>query len=313
VSTEPPYDKLPELGASGLRHSWDVFGDALGTANRLTSDVILRALSLPTEGVSISLTLPLDEPAPPLFGRERVEHTVFPGGSRNSLDDRLDCFYPQSSTQWDGLGHVRAREFGFYGGRQAEQVADQLGIDHLARRGVISRGVLADVVGRREENGTPLDPFDASTIQVEDLVDALGARGCALEYGDVLCVRTGWIEKYRALSPDERVRIAAARPGERQWAGLSGGKEMARFLWDAGVAAVAADNPAVEVSPGDPEQGSLHRRAIACLGMYLGELFDFSELSERCARRTRNDFLFVSVPLQIPGGIGSPASAVAIL
>jgi hypothetical protein len=46
--------------------------------------------------------------------------------------------------------------------------------------------------------------------------------------------------------------------------------------------------------------------------MVLGELFDFERLAEACAADRRYDFLFVAVPLNLPGGVGSPANAVAI-
>ena len=45
------------------------------------------------------------------------------------------------------------------------------------------------------------------------------------------------------------------------------------------VAAVAADNPAVDAVPVDPAVGSLHRRLIPCLGFAIGELFDFAPLA----------------------------------
>jgi hypothetical protein len=59
--------------------------------------------------------------------------------------------------------------------------------------------------------------------------------------------------------------------------------------------------------------GSLHRRLIPGLGFAVGELFDFRELGRACQARGRWDFLFVSVPLNIPGGVGSPGNAVAVL
>lgn len=54
---------------------------------------------------------------------------------------------------------------------------------------------------------------------------------------------------------------------------------MSAFLWDAGLAALACDNPALEVAPGDPSIGSLHRRLIPLLGFAIGELLDFEELA----------------------------------
>ena len=79
-----------------------------------------------------------------------------------------------------------------------------------------------------------------------------------------------------------------------------------------GVAAIAADNPAVEVVPGSREAGSLHRRLIPLLGFVLGELFDLEELAAACAADGRGTCLFVAVPLHVPGGVGSPGNAIAI-
>jgi hypothetical protein len=58
--------------------------------------------------------------------------------------------------------------------------------------------------------------------------------------------------------------------------------------------------------------GNLHRRILPALGLAVGELFDFDELAERCAADGRWTFLLAAVPLNLPGGVGSPANAVAI-
>lgn len=104
-----------------------------------------------------------------------------------------------------------------------------------------------------------------------------------------------------------------SRPAPLSGAGLAGSEEMAGFLWDSGIAAVACDNPAVEVVPADPADGSLHGRLIAGLGMAIGELFSFGALAEACRRQRRYEFLFVAVPLNVTGAVGSPANAVAVL
>jgi hypothetical protein len=67
------------------------------------------------------------------------------------------------------------------------------------------------------------------------------------------------------------------------------------------------------VVPADPSDGFLHGRLIAGLGMAIGELFSFGALAETCQREGRYDFLFVSVPLNVTGAIGSPGNAVAVL
>jgi hypothetical protein len=47
--------------------------------------------------------------------------------------------------------------------------------------------------------------------------------------------------------------------------------------------------------------------------MAIGELFSFGALAAACARMRRHEFLFVSVPLNVTGAIGSPGNAVAVL
>ena len=310
-----PYDELPRLPESGLRHSWDAHGpgDQLGTLSRLTEPVVAAAMGAVRTGERIGVSLPLGLPDPPFFGRQSFKHTVFPMGPF-AFDDFVDGFYLQCSTQWDGLRHVGGPD-GWYGGWRGSPDADAepLGIHHWATRGIIGRGVLIDLVAARA--GTGYDPFTSVAFSPSDLSDALASAGAALLYGDIVCVRTGWMDKYLSLSADQRRELAEPMVSVSGYtaAGLAGGEAMARFLWDSGVAAVACDNPAVEVVPADRSAGSLHGRLIAGLGMAIGELFDFGPLAAACARSGRSEFLFVSVPLNVTGGVGSPANAVAIL
>lgn len=314
--TRPLFDQLPELVGSGLPHAWDVYGrdDETGTVNLLDPPTVAAALARPRTGRRIGLSLPVDLPDPPLFDRQPVRHEVFSTG-RNTWDDRLDNFYLQASSQWDSLRHVRAREDGFYGGWQGDPDQDptRLGIQNWAS-GIVGRGVLADVAALLADD-PGYDPFGRFRIEVEHLEAALERQGTSREPGDILCVRTGWTDRYLAMDAGERA--ACARQYEeadgRRWAGLSGGEEMSRYLWDSGVSAVVADNPAVEYSPGEPWLGSLHRRLIPCLGFALGELFTLGELAAACDQLAVHDFLFVAVPLHVPGGVGSPANALAIV
>lgn len=283
------YADLP-VWDKDYRHAWAEFaeGDNLGCLARITPRARLDAVAAVQDGVTVRLSLPLDLPDPPMFGRKPYEHTIF-APSRNGLDDRLDGFYPQGSTQWDGFRHVRARESGFFTGVTDPQ-GDRLGINHWAN-GIIGRGVLADFA----------DKPAGHSITADELRERLPEpRG-----GDILCVRTGWLRTYLAAGPAERAALAA----HHEWTGLEATASMAELLWDSGFAAVAADNPAVEVAPGSPAIGSLHRRLLPLLGMPLGELFDFEELAER----GRATFLFAAVPLNLPGGVGSPGNAVAVL
>jgi len=91
------------------------------------------------------------------------------------------------------------------------------------------------------------------------------------------------------------------------------GREWAQLLWDAGAAALAVDNPAVDAMPAERGAPSLHSDVLPLLGLPLGELVDLEELSTACAAEERWEFLFLAVPLLVPGGMGSPANAVAVL
>jgi kynurenine formamidase len=308
----PRYDELPEVPGLGLRHAWDVFGadDRHGTVNLLDARRVLGAAALVRTGEVVSLDLPLDLPDPPLFGRQPYRHDVF-ALSRNEMDDRLDNFHLQGSTQWDALGHVRCREHGFWGGRTTDPTSDvnDLGIDQWAAHGMVGRGVLVDVAGWAAASGQPFDPLTPRAVTAADLQAVLDQQRSPLEPGDIVCLRTGWVGAYKAM--DGPARIAYA--DEPTFAGLRADEDMARFLWDAHVAAVVCDNPAVEVVPGDPAVGSLHRRLIPLLGLALGEMFDLETLARRCRDDTRWTFMFVAVPLKVPGAIGSPGNAVAIL
>jgi kynurenine formamidase len=314
----PPFDSLPRMPGWGIQHGWDVWGrgDNLGTLNRLTGPVVAAAAAGVRTGTRIGVSLPLGLPDPPFFGRKEFSHHFVPMGP-TAWDDWVDRFYLQCSTQWDGLRHVGSPD-GWYGGWRGQPSEDlePLGIHHWAQRGIIGRGVLVDLASYAARGGADgYDPFTRVAFRPADLAAALRSQGASLRDGDILCVRTGWTDKYLTLDAAGRAALADGMQEVTGYtsAGLAGSEETARFLWDSGVAAVACDNPAVEVVPADPAAGSLHRRLIPGLGMAIGELFSFGPLAAACAREGRYEFLFVSVPLNVTGAVGSPANAVAIL
>ena len=138
-----PFDELPMLAGSGLRHAWDVWGrgDNLGTLNRLTGPVVAAAAATVRTGERVGLTLPMGLPDPPFFGRQAYKHSFVPMGP-TAWDDYVDGFYLQCSSQWDGLRHVGSGPDGWYGGWRGRPEADlePLGIQHWAQRGIIGRG-----------------------------------------------------------------------------------------------------------------------------------------------------------------------------
>lgn len=307
----PAYDDLPRHERLDLPHAWEFFGpgDALGTLNYLTPEVVAAAVPQPATGVVVALNLPVDQPNPPLFGREPTEHTFFTH-DRNTWDDRLDAYFPQGSSQWDGFRHVRARELGFFGGVEGDPSQDPswLGIDVWARRGIAGRGLLLDVAAYLAGTGEDL-PCDVERAITPDLLETVAtAQGSPVRHGDILLVRTGWPARYAALSEARRRELGQAPT----FPGLHAGEATARLLWNWHVSALVTDVPAVEPVPGDPAVGSLHRRLLPLLGLPLGELFDLEALSGHCRASGSYSFLFTAAPMNLPGGCGSPANALAV-
>lgn len=102
--------------------------------------------------------------------------------------------------------------------------------------------------------------------------------------------------------------------------GIEGTIEMARWLWNHHFAAIASDNLAVEAMP--PMEGGevlpltslvLHQWCLGLFGMPLGELWDLKALADVCGEKKRYSFLLTSAPLNVPGAVGSPPNAIAIL
>jgi hypothetical protein len=89
--------------------------------NLLDDEAVRHALPVATHGRRFSLSLPLDLPSPPLFGREAYRHRIVTMAPA-VFDDRLDGFSPQGSSQWDAFSHYGHSTLGFYGGHDTEAV-----------------------------------------------------------------------------------------------------------------------------------------------------------------------------------------------
>ncbi len=322
MASFPKYGDLNRPDESGLPLSWGAWGeeDQLGTLNNITEDAVREAAGLVTRGVRFNLDLPLDMPFGVVKpnahhgGRRSPQQTLIVRNRDNLLvrDDKLDDFYLQGSTQWDGLTHMGDARHGFYNGVSEDQVTQQEGtrngIEHLAEFGLAGRGVLLDMVRFFAKAGRDWDVMAQQTISAQDLEACMKDQGVAPQQGDILMVRMGWVGALLAADGME-ARDALLRP----WAfsGLSGREDMWEFLWDNRIAAVAADTVTVEVWPLEKDQTSLHL-AIARLGITIGEMFNFEALSADCAETGEYRCLFTSSPLNIRGGVGSPPNAMAI-
>jgi kynurenine formamidase len=310
VERLPSYKELPDGRAWGL---WGA-DDQLGCLNKITAEAVVAAAGMVRKGTVFPLNLRIDRPEPPLYGRGAPKVTMV--GSANGRDDYIDNFWPQASSQWDSLRHIRHPRDGWYNGARDEDIAQgggKLGIENMARRGIVTRAVLLDLDRYLRTEGRPLDHATATPIRAADLEGCRAAQGVDVRQGDVLLLHTGWLRWYAKESTDEQ-RVTMADRNNLRAPGLAATEEVAAYLWDLHIAAVAADNPALEVWPPDweREDGFLHWRLIPHFGMPIGELWWLADLAEDCAADAVYEGMFASAPLHVVGGVGSPPNAVVV-
>ncbi|KAF9009692.1 hypothetical protein BDQ17DRAFT_1348641 [Cyathus striatus] len=326
--TLPTFDELPHFN-SFPGCAWGVWGpdDELGTINLLTDEVVRQAAKEEIRtGRTVSLDLPLNIPAKPLFGRisPEVNLLVNPRGRR---DDEIH-FNTQSGSQWDGLRHFGLiKEDVFYNNIPASSIPrgtiplpnpndikpihKKLGIQNWATHGISGRGVLLDLVNYYTANGSdlPYDPWKSHPITVPDLEAVARHQGVTFRKGDILFLRVGFMQKYYGVSEEERTALET----HSEFAGIEATDDMKRFLWwNNHFAAIASDQPGLEQAFFPPRMEiALHQTIIGLWGMPLGELFDLEGLSKICSSLGRYTFFVSSWPLNIIGGAASPPNAAA--
>jgi kynurenine formamidase len=124
-------------------------------------------------------------------------------------------------------------------------------------------------------------------------------------------IRTGYQDHLRSFAEDDATAIRSA--------GLAPTRAIVGWLWDNQVSLVAADNLAVEAVGstrigdfGPGRKGRLHAQLVALLGLALGELWYLDALAAACAESGHYDFQLVCSPINLVGGVGTPANATAI-
>jgi hypothetical protein len=187
--------------------------------------------------------------------------------------------------------------------------------------------VLCDVARWREKIGRPIQHDQPDPIEADELLACLADQGSALEEGDILLVRTGWIGWYERQPLEVRQRLAIV--SELRTPGLRSDEKSAEVLWDMHIAAIAADNPAVEVWPPGVLRSAdeynavradkrrmheifTHTLFLPMLGLPLGEMFVLDHLADDCAADGRYSGFFTSAPLNLPSGVASPPNAMVI-
>ncbi|KAK7705401.1 hypothetical protein SLS63_014146 [Diaporthe eres] len=109
-------------------------------------------------------------------------------------------------------------------------------------KGIAGRGVLIDYASWAKEQNISYERFAKHGISLEDVKAIAQMENLDFKPGDVLFLRTGYVQAYKALGPDRRKEVAAMK----EWIGLAQGPETTEWLWDHQFAAVASDSPGFE-------------------------------------------------------------------
>lgn len=288
------------------KEAWGRWGDKdeRGAVNLAGREETKRAATLVRTGQVISLAQPLSPKTPVPGHRAPMQHFMGrdggdyaagakrPGGFQFAEDTLVLPLH--FGTHIDALCHAW-HDDQLYNGFPSAGIRSTTGAAHCAIDKVgpiVARGVLLDVCALA---GAPLALGAAVTGQI--LEAAQKRAGISVQSGDVVLLRTGWLESMLA-SPN----YYDGEPGLDVSAAL--------WLAERGVATVGADNFAIEAIPFPAGQVfPVHQCLLREYGVTLIEGLALAALADAGA----NEFLFVATPLPIVGGTASPLAPVAVL
>jgi len=301
--------------------NWGRWGqhDEVGGLNFLDAAQVLRGVSAVHQGRPFTLQLPLatekGDPVAPgrstakrLMVFDRSHYTAgrkrsAPGGLQ-AADDYI-CCYLQGSTHYDGLGHAWYGDH-MWNGNSAELTVGGMaacGVQPIAERGVVGRGVLLDVARHRGRD--VLDPGEH--FSHIDLLEIAAAQGVDIEPRDILLLRTGFMgDYYRKPSVD--FYEGMVEPG------LVYSPELVDWFYEMQIPNLVTDTISNEVGH-DPNTGvalTLHAALMRNLGVVFTEMAALDALAQDCAADGQYTFLYVAAPLKVVQGTGGLVNPVVV-
>jgi kynurenine formamidase len=148
--------------------------------------------------------------------------------------------------------------------------------------------------------GKSYDPLSHRKITAAEFTACAEAQNVKFEYGDILIVRTGWSEAYKALDQKGREEVGSKAYLELTFAGLDRARDMVEILHDNYFSAVGSDAPSFESWPMD-EPEHLHHWLLPLWGSPIGEMWNLDDLADLCKKHNRYDFFFTSSPSNVQG------------
>jgi len=305
-----------------LPKNWGRWGDddEIGCLNFQTPETVMRGVSEVRSGKVFTLGVPIGSPggdpvwpgrsgAMRLMTQDRSHYIAgkkqaMPGGLEYA-DDYITAFL-QGSSQYDALGHTWYGDQ-IYNGFDAGTTTggmEKCGVDKLAKKGVVGRGVLIDIARHRGKASLE----KGETFSHEDLEAAAEAQGTTIEQHDNLLIRTGWLKIFYDEGPD------AFYSGQFVEPGLTFSPELVRWFHEKEIVSLSTDTIANEVTM-DSNTGialPLHAALMRNLGVLFSEILWFDELAVDCAGDGRWSFLYAGAPINVVGGTGAPVNPIAV-
>jgi kynurenine formamidase len=291
--------------------NWGRWGsdDERGTLNLITPEAVLAATSVCKSGKVYSLSLPIQREGVPIFDYRGAPQRLTLSNSSDvdmysgygaapglGANEDVLVIASHSITHMDALSHVFV-EGQMYNGFPAAGFTANGGAKHLdvTKTGSFAgRGVMLDLP--RHQGVDWLAP--GQVIDAEQLEACRAAQGVELRAGDILVVRTGWLDLFASHGAG---LDNGGQPGL--------GKDAVSFIDDHQIAVVGADNAAVECIPFDNNDFlAVHIELLVKRGVTLLEHLFLTELAaDGCT-----EFLLAVGGLKVTGAAGSPINPIAI-
>jgi kynurenine formamidase len=308
--------------------------DKAGAVNRTTPAMVLKAIGLVKQGKVATLGKIYAADAP-VLGQRGYRLTIpgFPtGGPEGPLlevynDELVTAEIGQVGTQFDGPGHIGVRtskgDF-YYNGRYLEDPdvtalgLGPLGVEHVAHKGFVCRGVLLDAVALRGETlpiPTEMDKNDPGIVNDDDVKAMIDRQGIdPIGEGDCVFLYTGHGNIWHPRDWDTFDAAEKARRRDAFNSGSPGfGLSACEYLASRQIILTGADSwpteaVGVNFAGEGPQPFECHLKLQTKRGIWNIENLDLTQLVEDKAY----EFLFVWSPLKLKGATGSPGNPVAL-